>query len=86
MNADTGLLSPVWPGSGLDTLLADEAWVEAMLSVEVALARTQARLGVIPADAADPIAEAAKSARIDVAALALRAGARRTRWWSWSAS
>jgi len=73
MNADTGLLSPVWPGSGLDTLLADEAWVEAMLSVEVALARTQARLGVIPAAAATSIAEAAKSARIDVTALALRA-------------
>lgn len=73
MNADTGLLSPVWPGSGLDALLADEAWVEAMLSVEVALARTQARLGVIPDFAAASIAEAAKSARIDVAGLALRA-------------
>ncbi|MFL6121714.1 adenylosuccinate lyase family protein [Actinophytocola sp.] len=70
---DTGLLSLVWPGTGMDTLLTDEAWVEAMLSVEVALARTQARLGVIPADAADRIAEAAASARIDVADLAVRA-------------
>lgn len=73
MNADTGLLSLVWPGTGMDTLLADEAWVEAMLSVEVALARTQARLGVIPAEAADTIAEAAKSAHVDVAGLAVRA-------------
>lgn len=73
MNADTGLLSLVWPGTGMDTLLADEAWVEAMLSVEVALARTQARLGVIPGDAVGPITEAATSARIDVADLAVRA-------------
>ena len=70
---DTGLLSLVWPGTGMDTLLADEAWVEAMLSVEVALARTQARLGVIPSDAVGPIASAAKSARVDVAGLAVRA-------------
>ncbi|HYQ66358.1 lyase family protein [Actinophytocola sp.] len=70
---NTGLLSPVWPGTGMDTLLADEAWVEAMLSVEVALARTQARLGVIPAAAVAPIAEAAGSAHLDVADLAVRA-------------
>ncbi|WP_414638888.1 3-carboxy-cis,cis-muconate cycloisomerase [Actinophytocola sp.] len=57
----------------MDTLLADEAWVEAMLSVEVALARTQARLGVIPETAAGAIAEAAKATHIDVAALARRA-------------
>jgi 3-carboxy-cis,cis-muconate cycloisomerase len=73
MNADTGLLSLVWPGSGMDTLLADEAWVAAMLDVEVALARTQARLGVIPPAAVGPIAEAATSARIDTAGLAVRA-------------
>lgn len=73
MNA--GLLSPVWPGTGTDRLLTDEAWVEAMLSVEVALARTQARLGVIPAGAVGPIAEAAAAARVDVADLAVRARA-----------
>lgn len=70
---DTGLLSLVWPGTGLDRVLADEAWVEAMLSVEVALARTQARLGVIPESAVGPIADAARDARIDPAALAVRA-------------
>jgi 3-carboxy-cis,cis-muconate cycloisomerase len=73
MNADTGLLSPVWPGSGADTLLADQAWVEAMLSFEVALAHTQATLGVIPADAAGAIERAATAVRIDVTDLALRA-------------
>jgi 3-carboxy-cis,cis-muconate cycloisomerase len=73
MNADTGLLSLVWPGTGMDTLLADEEWVAAMLSVEVALARTQARLGVIPSSAVGPITSAAEAVRIDVADLAVRA-------------
>lgn len=69
MNVDSGLLSPVWPGTGMDTLLADEAWVGAMLEFEVALARTQARLGVIPSSAVGPI----EAAAIDTAALAVRA-------------
>lgn len=74
MNADTGLLSPVWPGTGMDTLLADEAWVGAMLEFEVALARTQARLGVIPSSAVGPIEAAAKQGGgIDTADLAVRA-------------
>jgi 3-carboxy-cis,cis-muconate cycloisomerase len=73
MNADTGLLSLVWPGTGMDTLLADEAWVGAMLEFEVALARTQARLGVIPSSAVAPIEAAAKPGAIDVADLAVRA-------------
>jgi 3-carboxy-cis,cis-muconate cycloisomerase len=41
-----------------------------MLDVEVALARAQAALGVIPASAADVIAEAASASRIDLIALA----------------
>jgi 3-carboxy-cis,cis-muconate cycloisomerase len=73
MNADTGLLSLVWPGTGMDTLLADEAWVGAMLEFEVALARTQARLGVIPSSAVAPIEAAAKPGTIDTAGLAVRA-------------
>ena len=72
-SSDTGLLSLVWPGSGMDTLLADDAWVVAMLAVEVALARAQADLGVVPASAVEPIAEAVRSARIDTGDLALRA-------------
>ncbi|MFC4852161.1 class-II fumarase/aspartase family protein [Actinophytocola glycyrrhizae] len=73
MNADTGLLNPVWAGTGADTLLADEAWVGAMLEFEVALARTQARLGVIPASAVGPIERAAARGGIDIADLAVRA-------------
>ncbi|WP_307821219.1 3-carboxy-cis,cis-muconate cycloisomerase [Micromonospora humidisoli] len=71
--ADTGLLSPMWAGAGLGGLLSDEAWVAAMLQVEVALARVQARLGVIPPPAAEVIARVAASARLDVADIARRA-------------
>lgn len=74
MNADTGLLSPGWAGSGID--LSDEAWIRAMLAVEVALADTQAELGVIPQAAADAIGHAARSAPIDIGALV--AGVRAT--------
>ncbi|HKN53605.1 MAG TPA: adenylosuccinate lyase family protein, partial [Amycolatopsis sp.] len=52
----------------------DEAWVQAMLDVEVALAKAQAGLGVIPVEAADVIARAATADRVDLIALA--AGAR----------
>lgn len=71
--SDAGLLNPAWAGTGVDALLSDEAWVAAMVEVEVALARVQARLGVIPATAAEAIARAAGSATLDVPALARRA-------------
>ncbi|NGO70048.1 class-II fumarase/aspartase family protein [Streptomyces boncukensis] len=67
---DSGLLAPVRAGTGPEALLSDEAWVAAMLEAEVALARAQAALGVIPARSADAVAKAARSARIDTAALA----------------
>ncbi|MFI1253617.1 adenylosuccinate lyase family protein [Streptomyces netropsis] len=70
LGGDTGLLAPVWAGTGLESALSDEAWVAAMLEAEVALARSQAALGVIPADAVGPITEGAGSVRMDVAELA----------------
>ena len=48
-----------------------------MLDFEVALARAEARLGIVPADAADAIRAAAKAGNFDAAALArqtLRSG------------
>jgi 3-carboxy-cis,cis-muconate cycloisomerase len=65
---DAGLLSPVWAGHGEE--LSDEAWVAAMLQVEVALARAQARLGVVPEWAVAPIEAAVRSRPVDVARLA----------------
>ncbi|GLZ39766.1 adenylosuccinate lyase family protein [Actinokineospora sp. NBRC 105648] len=67
---DSGLLAPVWAGTEAADLVTDEAWVAAMVTVEIALARAQARLGVIPASAAEAIASAAVS--LDVVDLAVR--------------
>jgi 3-carboxy-cis,cis-muconate cycloisomerase len=68
--ADSGLLSPGWVGSPAATWLDDDAWVRAMVDVEVALATAQARLGVIPATALGPIRAAADNLELDLAALA----------------
>ena len=67
--SDTGLLSPGWAGTGGTVPLSDEAWVQAMLDVEVALANAQAELGVIPHSAAEAIAKAARAERIDMTVL-----------------
>ncbi|WP_026423527.1 lyase family protein [Actinokineospora inagensis] len=67
---DSGLLAPVWAGSTAADLVTDEAWVAAMVEVEVALARAQAKLGVIPEAAAASIAAAAVD--IDVVDLAVK--------------
>jgi 3-carboxy-cis,cis-muconate cycloisomerase len=61
----------------LAAVFDDESVLEAMLKVELALARCQARLGIIPAAAAKAIAAAASVNNFDPAALAretLRAG------------
>ncbi|KAB8187808.1 3-carboxy-cis,cis-muconate cycloisomerase [Microbispora catharanthi] len=75
--ADRGLLSPVWAGTEVAAVTADDAWLRAMLEAEVCLARAQARLGVVPERAAAAIAEAAGALRgedrYDAAGLARRA-------------
>ncbi|WP_439659396.1 3-carboxy-cis,cis-muconate cycloisomerase [Lentzea sp. HUAS TT2] len=69
-SSDSGLLAPVWAGSTAADLTGDEAWLQAMLDVEVALAKAQAHLGVIPAQAVAPITDAARANRIDLTDLA----------------
>jgi 3-carboxy-cis,cis-muconate cycloisomerase len=49
--------------------VSDSAWVQAMLDVEAALARAESRLGLIPAAAADGIANHCKVDEFDVAQL-----------------
>ena len=75
--ADSGLLSPGWAATGVDALLSDTAWVQAMLDVEVALAGAQAELGVVPGWAAEAVAAAARADRMDLPGLVegVRAGA-----------
>jgi 3-carboxy-cis,cis-muconate cycloisomerase len=61
----------------LSEIFSDRSVLQAMLDFEVALASVQARLGIIPAAAADAIANAASVQKFDPAALArdtLRAG------------
>ncbi|MFD2469973.1 class-II fumarase/aspartase family protein [Amycolatopsis silviterrae] len=70
---DSGLLAPVWAGTGLGALVSDEAWLRAMLDVEAALARAQARLGVVPESAAAVIASVAREDGVDLLEVAERA-------------
>lgn len=65
MFADTGFLSPGWAGTGADHLLDDRAWLAAMVEVELALARAQAKVGIVPPDVPDAIAAAVDLARFD---------------------
>ena len=70
---DSGLLAPTWAGSPAEAAATDEAFLQAMLDVEVALARAQAAAGVLPASAATAIAAAARADRLDLVELARRA-------------
>ncbi|MCB5180570.1 class-II fumarase/aspartase family protein [Streptomyces antimicrobicus] len=70
---DAGLLSPVRAGTPAEAATSDTAWLQAMLDAEAALARAQARLGTLPARAAQVITEAADARRLDVRGLALAA-------------
>jgi 3-carboxy-cis,cis-muconate cycloisomerase len=54
----------------LAELFSDESVLAAMLEFEAALARAQARLGIIPTNAADAITNSAKSGNFDGPALA----------------
>jgi 3-carboxy-cis,cis-muconate cycloisomerase len=64
-----GLFDGVLARGAVRTAVADRAWLAAMLEVEAALARVQARAGVIPAEAAERIAAACRPERYDAAAL-----------------
>ncbi|MEV6236309.1 3-carboxy-cis,cis-muconate cycloisomerase [Lentzea sp. NPDC051838] len=67
---DAGLLAPVWAGTPSSAEVSDEAWLRAMLDVEAALAMAQARLGVVPKEAAETIASLAAHNSIDLVSLA----------------
>ncbi|MDD9378642.1 3-carboxy-cis,cis-muconate cycloisomerase [Streptomyces sp. ZAF1911] len=68
---DSGLLSPVRAGTPAEAVTSDLAWLQAMLDAEAALARAQAKVGSVPAEAAAVISRAARAERLDVRALAL---------------
>ena len=64
------LFLPILVPEEVRDAVSERAWLEAMLASERALARAVARVGVIPAEAADAIAAACDPERFDVAQLA----------------
>ncbi|ADI06295.1 putative intramolecular lyase [Streptomyces bingchenggensis BCW-1] len=67
---DSGLLSPVRAGAPAEAATSDEAWLQALLDAEAGLVRAQARLGVVPEDAAAAITRTAQAGRLDLVRLA----------------
>jgi len=73
---DSAIFGPWFSDDEINALLTDAAYVRALVEVEIALARAEARVGVIPASAAAEIAKA-QAANVKIAALAagtLRSG------------
>jgi 3-carboxy-cis,cis-muconate cycloisomerase len=69
----TGLLGPLFRWDRLEAILSERARIQAMLDFEAALARAEARLGIIPVEAADAIAASCSAERIDAQTLAREA-------------
>lgn len=64
------LLGPLFAPDEIRAAFSDRACLQGMLDFEAALARAEARVGVIPKDAAPAIAARCKAELIDVAAIA----------------
>ena len=65
---DSTIFGPLFGDEAINGLFSDQAYVRALVDVEIALARAEAFVGVIPATAAEQIA-AVTGDKIDVAAL-----------------
>ncbi|MGH7160349.1 MAG: 3-carboxy-cis,cis-muconate cycloisomerase [Acetobacteraceae bacterium] len=68
--ADSEVFGTLYGSDAMRAVFDDRAGLQRMLDVEAALARVEARLGLIPADAALAITGAARLANLDLAALA----------------
>ncbi|HEX5327406.1 MAG TPA: adenylosuccinate lyase family protein [Acetobacteraceae bacterium] len=71
--ADGPILGTLYGSDAMRAMFDERAWFQRMLDVEAALARVQARLGLIPSAAAAAISAAAQVERLDTAELAARA-------------
>ncbi|MGH7043760.1 MAG: class-II fumarase/aspartase family protein [Acetobacteraceae bacterium] len=71
--ADGPILGTLYGSDAMRAVFDETAYFQRMLDVEAALARVQARLGLIPADAATAITAAARFENLDQAALAASA-------------
>jgi len=65
---DSAIFAPLFNDDEVSSLLSDLAFVRALVQVETALARADARAGVIPQSAAEQIAKV-QAVQIDIAAL-----------------
>ena len=70
MPSEAGLFDAIYARGEAAARTGDEAWLQAMLDAEAALARACAAEGLIPAAAAEAIAAAAVAERFDLAAIA----------------
>src|SRR5437870_12315737 len=67
---DSSIFGSLFTDEEIAKLINDDAQVRALVEVEIALARTKARVGVIPSSAAEQIAKATDPKKIDMGALA----------------
>jgi 3-carboxy-cis,cis-muconate cycloisomerase len=71
--SDGGLFDAVLARGGARAAVADEAWLQAMLDVEAALARASAEVGLIAVEHAEAIAAACRAEWFDAAAIGAEA-------------
>src|ERR1700716_1579045 len=64
------LLAPMFSSAAMRAVCDDTVYLQHMLDFEAALARAEAAVGVIPASATGPIAQACRAEAFDIAALA----------------
>jgi 3-carboxy-cis,cis-muconate cycloisomerase len=68
--ADGQVYGAVYGSDAMRAIMGERAYLARMLEMEAALARAEARLGLIPAEAAQAITQAARVERLDMPALA----------------
>jgi 3-carboxy-cis,cis-muconate cycloisomerase len=68
--ADSPVFGALYGTDAMRACMGEMAYLQRMLDVEAALARAQARLGIVPPEAAQAITEAAQAERLDLPALA----------------
>ncbi len=68
--ADGTVLGTLYGSDAMRAVFAERQWLQYMLDVEAALARAQARLGIVPTFAANAIAAAARADKLDLKELA----------------
>jgi len=71
--ADGPVLGTLYGSDAMRAVFAEQKYFQRMLDVEAALARVQARLGIIPAQAGEAITRAARVENLDTAELAAAA-------------